>query len=344
MDAALALAGPTRPRHSPSPARPAETDDVIWWIVVVGFAYAVALAWATWCRHNGGSAEISFGWTGFKVVCRSSLARTSPATGGEGGAAALPRTSDAARWSPRGLEAVRRRRRARGGRPRASVQARSSALVGPNGSGKTTLLRAVAGLVALDAGSILVADPLPARRRPRRNRSRPGRADRVRRADGPRARPSSTRSGRRTSGRGPRQILISAAFGLDERLDHRLGTLSRGLRRQASVVAAFSLAPPLVLVDEATATLDPEAVVVLGEAVAALAATGCGVLLATQDLHFAGEVVPRGRAAPSRRGHRPGRARRAAVRVTRPVPRGRLPRCSWRRAAARAVRDAFDAL
>ena len=26
---------------------PAETDDVIWWVVVVGFAYAVALAWAT---------------------------------------------------------------------------------------------------------------------------------------------------------------------------------------------------------------------------------------------------------------------------------------------------------
>ena len=38
---------------------PAETDDVIWWVVVVGFAYAVALAWATWCRHTGGSPEIS---------------------------------------------------------------------------------------------------------------------------------------------------------------------------------------------------------------------------------------------------------------------------------------------
>jgi hypothetical protein len=46
-------------------------EDVIWWVVVVGFAYAVALAWATWCRLTGGSAEISFGWSGFKVVCRS---------------------------------------------------------------------------------------------------------------------------------------------------------------------------------------------------------------------------------------------------------------------------------
>ena len=82
--------------------------------------------------------------------------------------------------------------------------------------------------------------------------------------------------------------MLVAAFGLGDRRDQRLGTLSRGLRRQASAVAALSLAPPLVLVDEATATLDPEAVVVLSEAVAALAARGCGVLLATQDLHFAG--------------------------------------------------------
>ena len=87
-----------------------------------------------------------------------------------------------------------------------------------------------------------------------------------------------------------RASVLMAAFGLDQRRDQRLGTLSRGLRRQASAVAGLSLAPPLILVDEATATLDPEAVVVLSEAVAALAARGCGVLLATQDLHFAGSA------------------------------------------------------
>ena len=41
-----------------------------------------------------------------------------------------------------------------------------------------------------------------------------------------------------------------------------------------------------MLVDEATATLDPEAVVVLREAVSALARRGSGGS-ATQDLHFA---------------------------------------------------------
>lgn len=71
MGATLALAGsgyapPAVAYHGEAERQ----EDAVWWVVVVGFAYAVALAWATWCRVNGGSAEISFGWTGFKVVCR----------------------------------------------------------------------------------------------------------------------------------------------------------------------------------------------------------------------------------------------------------------------------------
>ena len=71
MHTALALVGPYAAPALAFTGDPAETEDVVWWIVVVGFAYAIALAWATWCRRNGGSAEISFGWTGFKVVCNS---------------------------------------------------------------------------------------------------------------------------------------------------------------------------------------------------------------------------------------------------------------------------------
>ena len=71
MDTALGFGGPYAAPSLAFAGEPAETEDAIWWVVVVGFAYAVALAWATWCRYNGGDAEISFGWTGFKVVCRS---------------------------------------------------------------------------------------------------------------------------------------------------------------------------------------------------------------------------------------------------------------------------------
>jgi hypothetical protein len=70
MHAALAPAGPYAAPSLAFAGDPAETEDAVWWVVVVGFAYAVALAYVAWCRHNGGSGEISFGWSGFKVVCR----------------------------------------------------------------------------------------------------------------------------------------------------------------------------------------------------------------------------------------------------------------------------------
>ena len=162
-------------------------------------------------------------------------------------------------------------------------------LVGPNGSGKTTLLRAVAGLTSIDAGTIRVAGS-PAGSRAARMASvlvpdEPTGFDELGVIELVSLVHAVWGAGERAL---MRAELLLGAFGLDERRGQRLGTLSRGLRRQASAVAALSLAPPLILVDEATATLDPEAIVVLGEAVAALAARGCGVLLATQDLHFAG--------------------------------------------------------
>jgi hypothetical protein len=72
METALAIAGPAyAPPALTQHGQLAETEDVVWWAVVVGFAYAIALAYAAWCRSGGGSAEISFGWSGFKVVCKS---------------------------------------------------------------------------------------------------------------------------------------------------------------------------------------------------------------------------------------------------------------------------------
>jgi hypothetical protein len=71
----LALAGPSVAYAAPALGAGIDVEqraDVVWWAVVVGLAYGVALAWASWCRHTGGDPDINFGWTGFKVVCRSS--------------------------------------------------------------------------------------------------------------------------------------------------------------------------------------------------------------------------------------------------------------------------------
>jgi ABC-2 type transport system ATP-binding protein len=161
-------------------------------------------------------------------------------------------------------------------------------LVGPNGSGKTTMLHAVAGLVRLDAGMALVAGApaggAEARARVALVPDEPAGFDELMVNELVSLVHALWRAEPAAQGRA---TLLLEAFGLTARAGDRLGALSRGLRRQAAAVAVFSLAPPLVLVDEATATLDPEAVVVLREAVAAVARRGCGVLLATQDLHFA---------------------------------------------------------
>ncbi len=161
-------------------------------------------------------------------------------------------------------------------------------LVGPNGSGKTTLLHAVAGLTRLDAGVALVAGATAGSAESRARLAlvpdEPAGFDELTVAELVSLVHALWRAGPEA---GRRATLLLDAFGLRARAGDRLGALSRGLRRQAAAVAAFSLATPLVLVDEATATLDPEAVVVIREAVAALARRGSGVLLATQDLHFA---------------------------------------------------------
>ena len=161
-------------------------------------------------------------------------------------------------------------------------------LVGPNGSGKTTLLNLVAGLIRPDEGEAAVCGA-PAG-------SREARASLAFVPDDPVGFEEITvleqaRLLRSLYGAGtvwPERVeALIEAFSLDRRRDHRLGALSRGLRRQASFVGAFALGVPLVLVDEVTATLDPEAVVVVREILRAHARNGASTLLATQDLAFA---------------------------------------------------------
>ena len=218
-------------------------------------------------------------------------------------------------------------------------------LVGPNGSGKTTLLHAVAGLRSVDAGTILVAG-CPAGTRAARTASalipdEPTGFDELSVVELVSVVHGLWCADERAAARA--DVLLTA-FGLDGRRGQRLGTLSRGLRRQASAIAALSLAPPLILIDEATATLDPEAIVVLSEAVATLAARGCGVLLATQDLHFAGsachEIVLLHRGVVIDRGE-PGalRARHGAASLEEA-----FLAALGDGALRERVRDAFDAL
>jgi len=70
MEAALGPAGYAPPQLYGT-STVAEVDEIVWWVVFVGFAYAVALAYATYCRISGGYPDISLTWKGFKVACKS---------------------------------------------------------------------------------------------------------------------------------------------------------------------------------------------------------------------------------------------------------------------------------
>ena len=164
-------------------------------------------------------------------------------------------------------------------------------LLGPNGCGKSSTLRAIVGLLRPHAGSVRVGGleqgPVAARAQVGYVPDEPDGLDELAVSEYLSLVRALYREGVAFDARAS---ALCGAFGLATRLRTRLGALSHGQRRLVSIVAALALARPLLVVDEATAALDPEAVVVLREALRAAAALGAGVLVATQDLSFAERV------------------------------------------------------
>ena len=161
-------------------------------------------------------------------------------------------------------------------------------LVGPNASGKTTALRLLLGLVRPDTGAIRVgghaAGSLDARRSVAYVPDEPAGLDELTVAEYL----ALTRSLYAARPRfDDRAAALLRAFALEDARRAPLAALSHGQRRAVTIVAAAALRRPLLVVDEATAALDPEGAAVLRELVRAEAARGAGVLIATQDLHFA---------------------------------------------------------
>jgi len=164
-------------------------------------------------------------------------------------------------------------------------------LIGPNGCGKTTTLRAVVGLLRPDAGHVIVngiaQGSTAARAQVAYVPDEPDGLDELTTGEYLALVRALYRAGADYDARAD---ALCAAFGIAPQLRVRLGALSHGRRRIVSMVAAFALARPLVVVDEATAALDPEAAVVLRDVLRTLAARGAGVLVATQELAFAERV------------------------------------------------------
>ncbi len=168
-------------------------------------------------------------------------------------------------------------------------------LLGPNGAGKTTLVRVLATLLVPDAGRVevlgrdVVSAPLAVRRRI-------GLAGQFAAVDGElTGRENVEMIGRlyRLSGAEARRRAdeVLERFGLVDVADRRVGTYSGGMRRRLDLAAGLIGRPPVVLLDEPTAGLDPRSREELWRVVEELRLDGTTVLLTTQYLDEADRLA-----------------------------------------------------
>ena len=165
-------------------------------------------------------------------------------------------------------------------------------LLGPNGAGKTTTLRCCLGLIDPDGGTIeLVGEPVPKAARAGARARRRRAADRQPRPGfhGHREPASSTAatsaSTVRRSTRASRSC--SSSPGSRRRRDARIQTLSGGMKRRLTLARALVNDPELLILDEPTTGLDPQARHLIWDGLRQLLAQGKTILLTT---HFMDEA------------------------------------------------------
>jgi ABC-type polar amino acid transport system ATPase subunit len=173
------------------------------------------------------------------------------------------------------------------------------AIMGPSGSGKTTILRAAAGLEPFQSGRIVVDD--------------------VTLAGGVASSARTLQALRRKVGMvfqfhclfehlsaiknvclapvhahgvtpdvaARRGHELLAAFGVEHRADALPRELSGGEAQRVAIARALAVDPPVLLMDEPTASLDPARREELGELLRGLLAQGRTLIVATHDEDFA---------------------------------------------------------
>jgi polar amino acid transport system ATP-binding protein len=175
---------------------------------------------------------------------------------------------------------------------------------GPSGSGKTTILRAVAGLDRFDAGRIEVGDVVlnagtPARATLTRLRSQVGMVfqfhhlfEHLTVLDNVCLAPVHVRgtSGADAHRRG-RELLAQLA--VDARAAAFPRELSGGEAQRVAIARALAMDPPLLLMDEPMASLDPARRQELGLLLKDLTKTGRTLVLTSHDEEFTRQFATR---------------------------------------------------
>jgi ABC-2 type transport system ATP-binding protein len=170
-------------------------------------------------------------------------------------------------------------------------------LLGPNGSGKTTTILMLLGLTEPTAGQVRVLgfDPV---RQPLTVKTHVGYLpDQVGFYEGLTARENLTYIAKLNGiARSEVTKQIEAGInqmGLKDVIDHKVGTFSRGMRQRLGLAELLLKHPQIIIMDEPTLGLDPEAAHMFLGMIRDLKATGITVLLSSHLLHQVQEVCDR---------------------------------------------------
>lgn len=158
-------------------------------------------------------------------------------------------------------------------------------LLGRNGAGKTTALRAIMGTVRRGQGSIMLDDrdlsALPPEAIPRAGIAHVPQGRRLF-AELTVAENLQIGLATRNSPRAVLERALALFPVLGERLQQRSGTLSGGEQTMLAVARAICVDPQVILLDEPTEGLMPQAVATIRDALRQLRAAGVAVLLVEQ--------------------------------------------------------------
>lgn len=170
-------------------------------------------------------------------------------------------------------------------------------LLGPNGSGKTTIILMLLGLTEPTSGTVRVMGMDPARQ-PLSVKSRVGYIpDQVGFYDDLTARENliyiAKLNGIPRSEAYRRIDEALERMGLTEVMDRPVGTYSRGMRQRLGVAEVLIKRPALIIMDEPTLGLDPEAAREFLDIIRNLKAQGITVLVASHLLHQVQAVCDR---------------------------------------------------
>jgi lipooligosaccharide transport system ATP-binding protein len=169
--------------------------------------------------------------------------------------------------------------------------------LGPNGAGKTTTMKMIYGLATIDGGELQVLG-MDATRERRRIKSRIGVVPQETNLDGDlTVRENLTMQARYfgldPAEAGPRADELLKFALLGERGDDRVNALSGGMKRRLLVSRALMNDPELVVLDEPTTGLDPQARLAVWGSLERLRRRGVTVLLTTHYMEEAERLCDR---------------------------------------------------